>query len=238
MVPFRLNKNNFESQMAINYYSHCLIIAKLLPLMRNRPQNERSEYGQRENHQFRKSRIVMVTSAAHHGVHGLRLDDLNSQHFYSPSQAYCQSKLAQVMFCYQFNRWLQSFESKQSMKKIHPLDDDDDDGETLSKKITINCLHPGLCRTGLMDAFNFTAINIHQTPFFRSAIEGAECILHATLSPRLESKSGFYYEDCLPTKSSHWSYDETLQKRLWTTTWKDLKPWLTKEEFDAFVSDE
>lgn len=138
-VPFRLTRDNFECHMSINYLSHCLLIVKLLPLL-----SSPSALSARA-----KSRIVVVSSGAHHASLGLRLHDLHSTSLYSVYHGYAQSKLALVMFTYRFHRWLQS-------------------RPDLSSQVTINCLHPGVCRTGLMERFNFFKLKfIQETPFFR-----------------------------------------------------------------------
>ena len=135
-VPFSLTGDNFECHMAINYLSHCLLILKMLPLLS-------------KTNSLVKSRIVVVSSGAHHASFGLRLHDLHSTTLYSGYHSYAQSKLALVMFTYRFNHWLQ----KQP---------------DLRSKITINCLHPGVCRTGLMERFNFFKLRFIQgTPLFR-----------------------------------------------------------------------
>lgn len=143
---------------------------------------------------------------------GLRLHDLHSTSLFSIYHSYAQSKLALIMFTYRFERWLQA--------RIG-----------LRPAININCLHPGVCRTGLMEKFNFFKLKVIQdTPLFRSASEGAETILYATLAPQESETSGQYFENCATTRSSALSYDQTLQDQLWDTTWKELKPWLDTEE--------
>lgn len=227
-VPFKLSHEQFESHMIINYYGHCLLTAKLLPLLVKKSNNND------------RTRIIMVSSAAHYASFGLRLDDLNSRNIFSTYHGYCQSKLCQVMFTYQFHQWLQN-------AKLNGIE--------LGQTIAINSLHPGMCRTGLLESFNFARIKlIRDTLFFRvrflkvffffviihilnqfafelqSAAEGAETILFTTLSPKMSNISGKYLEDCSLKKSSLLSYDLDLQRQLWNKTWLDLKGWLTNDE--------
>ncbi|XP_075678132.1 polyprenol dehydrogenase-like [Dermatophagoides pteronyssinus] len=203
-VPFNISSDHFEQHMAINYYGHCLLITKLLTLLSMNDQ---------------PGRIIIVSSGAHHASFGLRLHDLNSMKLFSTYHSYCQSKLCQIMFTYQFNRWLYSSSSINC------------------PKVTINCLHPGMCRTGLMNAFNFIRYIgfIRESPLFRSAAEGAETILFTTLSKKIETISGEYFEDCQQKKSSQLSYDLSIQKQLWQQTWQDLRPWLTTDEIKQFL---
>lgn len=133
-VPYRVTSNHFESHMSINYYSHCLLTVKLLPLLATTPGT---------------GRVVVVSSGAHHASYGLRLHDLNSTEVYSIYHSYAQSKLALIMFTYRFNRWLR-------------------DTQAYGHSVSINCLHPGICRTTLMERFNFFKLKcIQELPLFR-----------------------------------------------------------------------
>jgi len=137
-VPFALTCDKFERHMSINYLGHCLLTLKLLPLL-NVPNPKSAS----------NSRITIVSSGAHHASLGLRLHDLHSTNLYSIYHGYAQSKLALVMFTYRFERWLQT--------KRH-----------LKSQVNINCLHPGVCRTALMESFNFFKLKfIQETPLFR-----------------------------------------------------------------------
>src|SRR5713101_671060 len=69
------------------------------------------------------SRIINITSSAHHGTE-IDFDDLQAEKKYSGYHAYSQSKLANVLFTYQLAQRL--------------------DGTG----VTVNCLHPGVVRTG------------------------------------------------------------------------------------------
>lgn len=204
-VPFRLTRDNFESHMCINYLSHCLLILKLVPLL--------AAKATRPDGVVSKSRIIVVSSGAHHASLGLRLHDLHATSLFSVYQSYAQSKLALIMFTYRFNRWLQ-------------------ERPDLRDALTINCLHPGVCRTGLMERFNFFKLKfIQELPLFRSASEGAETILYVTLSEEEKGNSGLYFENCQATSSSAISGDESLQEQLWKHTWNELlTKWITPEE--------
>ena len=89
MPPFELTEDGFESQMAINYFSHFALTGLLLPRLQNTPQ----------------SRVVMMSSIAHRGGY-INLDDIHSKAKYSPMGAYARSKLACLMFAYELQRRL------------------------------------------------------------------------------------------------------------------------------------
>ncbi|KAJ6224807.1 hypothetical protein RDWZM_003352 [Blomia tropicalis] len=199
-VPFSLTRDKQECHMSVNYFGHCLLIFKLIGLLgKGNPNGE-------------KSRIIVVSSGAHHASLGLRIHDLHSTNLYSVYHGYAQSKLALIMFTYRFDRWLQ-----------HRTD--------LRSNMTINCLHPGVCRTGLMERFNFFKLKlIQESPLFRSANEGAETILYTALSSNENGSSGKYFENCSATRSSSVSYDQDLQEKLWIKTCEQLRPWLKIDE--------
>ena len=136
-APFSLTADGFETHLAVNYLSHCLLISHLIGNL--------VETSKQCGH---KSRIVCVSSGAHRPAK-MRLNDLQSERLFSTYHAYAQSKLAQIMFVYKFNEWLIS------KKELAPF-------------VTINCLHPGVCRTDLMKEFNFFNLRpIQSLPIFR-----------------------------------------------------------------------
>lgn len=121
MLPPAKKENDeiFDKTMAINYYGHCLLIIKLLPLL-----------------QQQQSRIIIVSSIMHH-LCTIRLHDLQLKELYSPIYAYCQSKLALIMFTYRFNEWIEKNRTNSSN----------------SIYLTINSLHPGICRSDMIEKF-------------------------------------------------------------------------------------
>lgn len=85
-APRQLTVDGFESHLAVNYLGHCLIIKSLLPKI-VKTADQTGTF----------SRIVCVSSSTH-AITGFRFNDLLGEANYSSSQAYAQSKLAQIMF--------------------------------------------------------------------------------------------------------------------------------------------
>lgn len=108
--PFRLTKDNWESHWEINYLSHSLLIALLLPVL--------EETGRKCDI---KSRIINVASSTHY-ARDLNLSDVNGFQLYSPYHAYAQSKLAQIMFTYKLHDLLSHHPSIShvSINCLHP----------------------------------------------------------------------------------------------------------------------
>ncbi len=79
--------DGFEFHFAINFLSHFALTARLLPLLR----------------EGKQPRVVQLTSTGrHHGQ--IVLDDLQLKRGYTPLKAYCQSKLAMLIFALELQR--------------------------------------------------------------------------------------------------------------------------------------
>jgi NAD(P)-dependent dehydrogenase (short-subunit alcohol dehydrogenase family) len=79
--------DGFEMQIGTNYLSHYALTARLLPLLRR-------------GHQ---PRVVNLSSLAHRSG-AIHFDDLQSARSHSPWKAYCQSKLAMLIFALELQR--------------------------------------------------------------------------------------------------------------------------------------
>ncbi|XP_029048293.1 dehydrogenase/reductase SDR family member on chromosome X-like [Osmia bicornis bicornis] len=89
--PYDETVEGFEQQWGVNYLSHFLLTALLLPLLKAGGLPQQS------------SRIVNVTSCAHL-LGKINFSDINSKNRFLSMNAYSQSKLAQVVF----TKWLQN----------------------------------------------------------------------------------------------------------------------------------
>ena len=87
-LPTReVTADGFERQLATNHLGHFLLTARLLPLLRR----------------AKAPRVVSVSSLLHRaGV--MRFDDLQSERRYDARAAYAQSKLANLLFCFELQR--------------------------------------------------------------------------------------------------------------------------------------
>ena len=79
--------DGFEMQFGTNYLGHYALTARLLPLLRR-------------GHQ---PRVVNLSSLAHRSG-AIDFDDLQGAKSYNPFKAYCQSKLAMLMFALELQR--------------------------------------------------------------------------------------------------------------------------------------
>ena len=138
------------------------------------------------------SRIINLTSSAHRGTE-ITFDDLQGEKKYSGYHAYSQSKLANVLFTYQLARLLEG------------------------TGVTVNCLHPGVVRTGFgKDQGGFMSITVRVfSPFMMSAEKAARASIYLATSPDLEGVTGKHFSKGKEERSSSESYDTASAERLW-----------------------
>lgn len=138
------------------------------------------------------SRVITVSSMAHFAgkVH---FDDLMLERGYGPWKAYCQTKLANVMFTYELARRLEG------------------------TGVTSNCVNPGGVRTrfgneasGLV-RFGLVAIR----PLELSPEKGARTSIYLASSPEVKDVTGRYFVREKARRSSPASYDMDAARRLW-----------------------
>lgn len=138
------------------------------------------------------ARIVNVASGAHRAGN-LHFDDIQGQRNYGGWQAYCQSKLANIMFTY---------ELATRLKDTH---------------ITANVMHPGFVSTrfGHNNA-GVLAWVLHCLQLAALSPEkGSKTIIYLATSPEVAEISGHYFIKQRAVKSSSASYDKDAAQRLW-----------------------
>jgi len=138
------------------------------------------------------SRIINITSSAHRGTE-MNFDDLQAEKKYSGYHAYSQSKLANVLFTYELAKRLEG------------------------TGVTVNCLHPGVVRTGFgKDVTGLMSILVRVgSPFMLSPEKSARAAIYLATSPELEGVTGKHFSRGKEEKSSTESYDAASAERLW-----------------------
>ncbi len=141
------------------------------------------------------SRIINV-AGMYHTKGEINFDDINLEQDYSGSRTNSQAKLADVLF------------TKALARKL--------DGTN----VTVNCLHPGVVRTGSIykdpDApFSMKLMYKLFSPFFKSPKKGAETSVYLATSDEVDGVTGKYFASKKIRKSAQKTYDPELQERLW-----------------------
>lgn len=193
-IPTRhVTDDGFEMQLGANYLGHFALTLHLLPMI----------------FKGSSSRVVTLSSLAHRSGR-IHFDDLQFSRSYRPWPAYCQSKLATLLFSMELER--------RARLNNWPL---------LS-----TAAHPGFARTGLQSAGPSMGLSrpsfierstTFLAPFLsQSAAAGALPTLYAATSPdakggTLYGPSGFYEMKGSPRRSKIVSsaFDQTVWRRLW-----------------------
>jgi NAD(P)-dependent dehydrogenase (short-subunit alcohol dehydrogenase family) len=188
-TPRQTTRDGFELQFGTNHLGHFaftgLVLDLLLPVG--------------------GSRVVTVSSVAHHIQAAIHFDDLQWERSYSRIAAYGQAKLANLMFTYELQR------------RLTPH------GTTIAA-----AAHPGLADTDLMrnSPAAMRLINPLIAPLMSQKPEmGALPTLRAATDPAVlggqyygPDRMGGYRGHPQVVASSPESYDVTVQQRLWTVS--------------------
>jgi retinol dehydrogenase-14 len=139
------------------------------------------------------ARVVTVSSNAH-AMGRIDFDDLQSERSYSGARAYNQSKLANVLFTYEFARRMPA------------------------ASITVNAVHPGVVSTsfGADDPAVVQRLLVpFLRPFMKTPDRGAATSIHVASAADLAQVTGRFFAHSRPRKSSERSYDRAVATRLW-----------------------
>ncbi|KAM3594981.1 uncharacterized protein V6R79_016411 [Siganus canaliculatus] len=175
MCPYTKTVDGFEMHIGVNHLGHFLLTYLLIGLLkRSAP-----------------ARIVVVSSLAHN-FGWIRFHDLHSQGSYNSGLAYCQSKLANVLFARELARRLKG------------------------TNVTVNSVHPGtvnsdLTRHSTIMAILFTIL----ATFLKTPREGAQTSIYCAVAEELHSISGKHFSDCAPAFVAPQGRSEETARRLW-----------------------
>jgi NAD(P)-dependent dehydrogenase (short-subunit alcohol dehydrogenase family) len=171
-----LTVDGYETTFAVNHLGYFLLTVELLDLLKSSA----------------PARVVNVASDAHNRGH-IYFDDLSLENGYGGWKAYCQSKLANVLFTYELARRLKG------------------------TSVTANCLHPGVVGTNLFNGVGGWAGKIVRlfTPFMRTPEKGADTMIWLASSPEVEGVTGKYFSDRKEQATNPESYDTSVAARLW-----------------------
>lgn len=186
-----LTAEGVEKTLAINHLAYFYLSYLLYPAL-----SKASNGG----------RIVCVASDSHKQIKGMFWDDLNLTSNYHGLRSYAQSKLANVLFVYEWARRCPS-------------------------NVSTYAVQPGLVQTDIGLKGNTWLHRLawrvrrnmsgHKTP-----AEGAATSIYLASEEDVQQSSGLYWDNCQPKKSFSSSYDETEAQLLWDWSCKvlDIQP--------------
>ena len=102
-LPRRETADGFEMQFGTNHLGHFALTGALMPALLQTP----------------GARVVTVSSLMHR-VGSMRFDDLHGRRSYDKWRAYSQSKLANLLFCYELERRLRVIDADVRSVGAHP----------------------------------------------------------------------------------------------------------------------
>ena len=171
-----LTSEGFEMQWAVNHLAPFLLTHKLLPILSRSP----------------ASRVVTVSSHSHYNTK-LRWDDIQLLHRYNGLRAYKQTKLANVLFSFEFNRRLNSH--------THAFAAD-----------------PGLVNTDIGTKADWVVARWFWYFHRKSGIspdEAAKGIVYLVCEPSIQNSSHVYWKHGTPKIPSTYAIDPNSSSRLW-----------------------
>lgn len=168
--------DGFETHLGVNHLGHFLLTNLLLDRLRTTA----------------PSRIVVVASEAHRYT-DIRREDLMRERGYNGWTAYCQSKLANVLFARQLARMLQG------------------------SGVTVNSVHPGVVASELMRHSRWLRMLTAplQRLVYKTCRSGAQTQLACAVDPALRQMSGRYFSDCVPCAESAAAQNDATAEWLW-----------------------
>ncbi len=189
-VPVRkLTIDGFESQLGTNHYGHFVLCGMLF---------DRIEES--------NGRIVVVASLGYRmGLRTIKFDDMNWDKDYSANPAYCQSKLAQMMFAYELQ----------------------DRVKAAGKVVQVYVCHPGASATSLISTSGGLVTRalwfvMSKLPLVQSAEKGALPEVMCATEDNLEQRALYgptgRMEMVGPVgrgSLESYAYDKAIMEKLW-----------------------
>ncbi|XP_072935700.1 retinol dehydrogenase 12-like [Epargyreus clarus] len=185
MCPKSETEDGFEMQFGTNHLAHFLLTLLLLPRIKNST----------------PARVVTVSSRAHTRF-GINFEDLNyKKRPYSASEAYSQSKLANVLF---------------SRELANKLKNNNIEG------VNTYSLHPGVIKTELGRHLDDTLfwgarrmLGFVLSPFMKSPECGAQTTIYCAVDEKCANETGLYYSDCAVVSPAKKALNNEDAEKLW-----------------------
>jgi NAD(P)-dependent dehydrogenase (short-subunit alcohol dehydrogenase family) len=172
----RLSPDGYEATFALDHLAYFLLTTQLTDVLAAGA----------------AARVVNTASVAA-GRGRIDFSDLQLERGYRPFRAYCNAKLANILFTFELARRLEG------------------------SGVTANCMHPGFVRSRFgtdLGAGMRAGVRVGQL-FARSAAKGAETLVYLADAPEVADVSGAYFFDMRQKTPPHMASDAALARRLW-----------------------
>jgi NAD(P)-dependent dehydrogenase (short-subunit alcohol dehydrogenase family) len=144
-------------------------------------------------------RVIAVSSTGHEYCRGMNWDDLNGFDSFSTGGAYCQAKLANILF------------TRELARRAAP------DG------IVAQCMHPGVVDSNFVShADEVMRRHILESPKGLPPEHPAETLVFLATSPEAGRDGGRYFHDCKEARPAPQALDDAAARRLWEESEKLL----------------
>ncbi|KAL7633544.1 UNVERIFIED_CONTAM: hypothetical protein RMT77_016077 [Armadillidium vulgare] len=181
MCPEWRTTDGYELQFGTNHLGHFLFTLLLLHNLKAAA----------------PSRIINLSSIAH--TQGrMHWEDLNMTENYDPKEAYCQSKLANILFTRKLAKMLEG------------------------TRVTTYAVHPGVVQTELgrhlehsVNRFIHWAFHFFGRIFFKTVRKGAQTTIYCAVDESLSQETGQYYSDCKRKEPHNNASNEYDAEKLW-----------------------
>ena len=178
---YTATEDGYELQFAVNHLAPFLLTYELLPLLEAAPQG----------------RVITTSSNSHRGTK-IHWDDVMIRRRYNCLRAYKQSKLANVLFSYEFNRRMA--------------------GKGNGSQVRAFAVDPGLVNTkiGLKGTGGIENwVWSRRSSGGAAPEQGAETIVYLAAADTLEDTDTAYWKNCQPRQPSHYARSAHEAARLW-----------------------
>jgi NAD(P)-dependent dehydrogenase (short-subunit alcohol dehydrogenase family) len=143
-------------------------------------------------------RVIAVSSSGHEFCPGMNWDDLNMLDNFSTAGAYCQAKLANVLFTRELAR------------------------RTAADGIIAQCMHPGVIDSNFAAHADEVMRSYMLTQDAKPPEHAAQTLVFLATSPEAGRGGGRYFHDCKEVPSAPQALDDEAARRLWEESEKLL----------------
>ena len=171
--------DGLEAMFAANHLAPFLLTRERLPLLKATA----AHHGE--------ARVIAVSSSAHEYMPAMNFADLQFEENFSTGAAYCQAKLANLLFSSEFSR--------------RYADD----------AIVAQSMHPGIIASNFY-SYGDEAMRSHlSTKGGNPPEHAARTIAWMATAPECSAPGGRYFHDCAEAEAKPQAHDDEAAKRLW-----------------------